>query len=636
VFKRFVQFALVMPLFWLASVSAAPALEKSNLDPWLNRFMGDALRVNEIQGAVVVIVKDGKVLTRQGYGHTDAAKQLAVDPQNTVFRSGSVSKLFVWTSIMQLFEQGKIDLDADINRYLDFKIDGKDGQKITTRHLMTHRAGFEEYGKSGILDDPAALQSLSSYVHGHVPERIFTPGSTPAYSNYGAALAGYIVQRVSGLPFETYVERNIFDPLGMTHSSFRQPLPESLRPFMSDGFDLAGGEAKPFELLNDMPAGALSSSGEDMARFMIAHLDSERAQKTTLLKPETASLMHRSVVKNFPNLNGMALGFYEENTNGHRVLTHGGDLNWFHSQLSLFMDDNIGIFISTNSAGNNKTDIRTDLLHDFADRYMPMNDMPMNATPGAVEPGLSKLHLRQVAGPYLVTRRSESSFLRLSNLVGEISLSAGENDTLLFNMPNMVKRFREINPYLWQEIDGKELLAVNVKDGAPVSMSLNSAAPVAEFEPVAPIHSATWILPAMLASLAVLGLTVVAYPIGLWIQRRNGGVAKVGLEQKRLFWAHGLASIFLIAGIGAWAVLIVPRVDSGFFETDNSQILLTQSLALACVSLAVVSMIVAARGMFKSKHTGLQKLGTLLWAFASVFVIWFYLDFNLLKFGVGL
>jgi CubicO group peptidase (beta-lactamase class C family) len=193
------------------------------------------LESNDIAGAAVVIVKDGQVLTQRGFGYADVAARKRVDPATTMFRAGSISKLFTWTAVMQLVEQHKIDLDADVNQYLDFKIPPYQGKPITVRNLMTHTPGFEEAFKGGIRFS-GQVPPLDEVLKGMLPERVYAPGTTPAYSNYGAGVASYIVQRISGIPFEEYVERNIFGPLNMTHSSFRQPLPAQLAPFMSQGY----------------------------------------------------------------------------------------------------------------------------------------------------------------------------------------------------------------------------------------------------------------------------------------------------------------------------------------------------------------------------------------------------------------
>src|SRR5690606_35310692 len=156
------------------------------------------------------------------------AEGTPVDPVATLFRPGSVSKLFTWTAVMQLVEQGKLDLDADINQYIDFEIPLYDGILVTLRQVMTHSAGFEEQFRALITADPAAITPLGEALKYWVPERIHAPGTTPAYSNYATALAGHVVERVSGESFDDYIERHIFQPLGMSNSSFRQPLPPAL------------------------------------------------------------------------------------------------------------------------------------------------------------------------------------------------------------------------------------------------------------------------------------------------------------------------------------------------------------------------------------------------------------------------
>src|SRR5215468_8267612 len=205
-----------------ATPSAAPAavaLTATDVESWLDGYLPYALKTGDIAGAVVVVVKDGEILTERGYGYSDVAARKPVDPKLTLFRPGSVSKLFTWTAVMQLVEQGKINLDADVNQYLDFKIPPRDGQPITMRNLMQHTAGFEEQAKGTITE--SSSPSYEVLLKAWVPARVFAPGTTPAYSNYGASLAGYIVQRVSGEPFDAYIEKHIFAPLEMKYSSFR-------------------------------------------------------------------------------------------------------------------------------------------------------------------------------------------------------------------------------------------------------------------------------------------------------------------------------------------------------------------------------------------------------------------------------
>src|SRR6202046_4962406 len=153
---------------------AAVALTTDDANAWLDGYLPYALKTADIAGAVVAIVKDGQILTLRGYGYADVAKRTPVDPKLTLFRPGSVAKLFTWTAVMQLVEQGKIDLDADVNRYLDFKIPDRDGKPITMRNLMQHTAGFEEQAKGLISEDPKA-PGLEPLLKQWVPERVFAP-----------------------------------------------------------------------------------------------------------------------------------------------------------------------------------------------------------------------------------------------------------------------------------------------------------------------------------------------------------------------------------------------------------------------------------------------------------------------------
>src|SRR5882757_8698287 len=238
--------------FGASLAQAQTSLTAEDANAWLDGYMPYALHTGDIAGAVVAIVKDGDVLTERGYGYSDVEKQTPVDPKRTLLRPGSVSKLFTWTAVMQLVEQGKIDLDADINQYLDFKIPARDGQPVTMRNIMQHTAGFEEQAKGIISTNPKA-PGFEALLKQWVPNRVFAPGTTPAYSNYGASLAGYIVQRLSGESFDSYIGKHIFAPLDMQLSSFRQPLPANLAPLMSKGYKQASQDPQPYEIVGPAP-----------------------------------------------------------------------------------------------------------------------------------------------------------------------------------------------------------------------------------------------------------------------------------------------------------------------------------------------------------------------------------------------
>jgi CubicO group peptidase (beta-lactamase class C family) len=441
----------------------APALTQEDISVFLDGFMPQQIEQADIAGAVVAIVKDGHLLFSRGYGYSDYEKKVPVSAENTLFRPGSISKLFTWTSVMQLVEQGKLQLDRDVNDYLDFKMRARFGKPTTLRDIMTHRSGLQETIKDLFVGSEKDLRPLGEYLPTHLPKQIFPPGTIPAYSNYATTVAAYIVQRVSGQPFEEYVEKHIFQPLNMNHATFRQPLPDSLKALISNGYKRASEGAKPFENIEVAPAGSLSASAEAMSHFMIAHLQNGHYGDAQILKPETAIEMHARQDGWPATMNAQALGFYEETRNGHRIIGHGGDTEFFHSDLHLILDSNVGFFVSYNSAGRDDVSPRELLFQKFLDRYFPFS------VPN--DPALSTAadDAKQVAGLYEVSRGFQTNILSVLTLLGEAKIVVDNKDNTIFiddtfKNPNGVpKHFREIGPMLFRDVDGQDKLAF-VKD----------------------------------------------------------------------------------------------------------------------------------------------------------------------------
>ncbi|MGH8186358.1 MAG: serine hydrolase domain-containing protein, partial [Steroidobacteraceae bacterium] len=308
---------------------------REEVEAFVDGFMNAQMRSGPVAGGAVVVVKDGELFFSKGYGFEDAEKRVPVDPQQTLFRPGSVSKLFTWTAVMQLVEQGRLDLDADVNTYLtDFKLSDRYPDPVTLRNLMTHTAGFED-GAVGYLfaASDKDLLPLGEWLKAHVPLRArpptkdFNSGTNASYSNWGTALAGHIVEIVSGQPFDEYLEQHIFKPLGMARSTFREPLPAELAERMSGGYTFEGGQFKKngFEFIHAAgPAGSMSATATDLAKFMLAHLQEGAVGEGRILSPETTRIMHRRVLSPDPSVNGHALGFYETWINGRRIIGHGG------------------------------------------------------------------------------------------------------------------------------------------------------------------------------------------------------------------------------------------------------------------------------------------------------------------------
>lgn len=437
-----------------SAVSAPLPIDPASLEVFVDGVMAAELRAGQIGGATFVFVRDGAVLLAKGYGYADVKKRKPVIVGETLFRPGSVSKLLTWTAVMQLYEQGKLDLNVDVNTYLQkFQIPKTFPEPITLSHLMAHTAGFEEMVKDLAVRTPEELVPLEDYLASNMPARVYPPGKIAAYSNYGTALAGYIVEVVSGTPFEAYIEEHIFKPLDMRASTFREPLPAPLRDFMSVGYSIKKGvlKAEEFELLNGLyPAGSLSITATDMARFMIAHLENGRLGEAQILKEETARLMHAKHFSSDPRLDGNAHGFWEKRLNGVRMIEHGGDTIYFHSQLVLFPEHNLGMFVSLNTA-TDKSDLRGHLLQSFLDRYFPVPNPP------EPEP-LAEFaeRAKKIVGNYMFSRVVFSSYEKLMALLSQVSVRVTADQTLLTSFPMGMgaKQWIEVGPYLFKEIGG--------------------------------------------------------------------------------------------------------------------------------------------------------------------------------------
>jgi CubicO group peptidase (beta-lactamase class C family) len=532
-----------------AQTPATPQMTADDLGAFLDGIMPPALDRENVAGATVSVVKDGKLLFEKGYGYSDVSKKSPVQPATTLFRPGSISKLFTWTAVMQQVEQGKLDLKKDVNEYLDFKIPDAFGQPITLTDILTHTPGFEEQIKDLFVTDPTP-PSLGDYVKTHIPARVFPPGKVPAYSNYATALAGYIVERVSGKPFSTYVDENIFKPLGMTHSSFEQPLPANLAGDMSNGYRLASGEAVPFEMVTAFPAGSLSSTAEDMSKFMIAHLQNGDLNGARILKPETAQLMHSRLRALDDAAQGMAHGFYEENQNGLRIIGHGGDTIAFHSDLHLILDKNVGFFVSYNSGGKGEAALRTILFDAFLNRYYPY-------TPETTKVDNAKDEAAKAAGSYLPSRRAETSFLRVAAVLGEAVVAPNEDGTISVNAltgPNgLPRKWEAIGGMKFRDVDGQDLLIFK-PDHNGVQQLIIGKYPFMTFTKVGASENGKLILPVFGLSIAIMVLTLLLAPVAWLVRRRYGHKLELsGMDNwlRRGVWlVFALDIIFIAALVG--------------------------------------------------------------------------------------
>jgi CubicO group peptidase (beta-lactamase class C family) len=618
-----------------APIAAVP-LTADDLNSWLDGYLPYALHTGDIAGAVVAVVKDGQVLTERGYGYSDVATRAPVDPKTTLFRPGSVSKLFTWTAVMQQVEQGKIDLDGDVNQYLDFKIPARDGKPVTMRQLMQHVAGFEEQAKGIMSADPKA-PGFEALLKQWTPERVFPAGSTPAYSNYGASLAGYIVQRVSGESFDDYIDKHIFAPLDMKYSTFRQPLPANLEPLMSKGYTQASLPPKPFEFIGPAPAGSLSSPGEDMAHFMIAHLQNGEYHGNRILKAETAEMMHNSPLTILPPLNRMELGFFETNINGREVIAHLGDTQSFHTSLHLFLKEGVGFYVSFNSPGKAGAvgGLRGALFDDFADRYFPAAE----SSDASIDEKTSAAHAALLKGHWVNSRASQSSFLSSVGLFGQSKVSVNAKGELVGpfkGLSGAPRKWVEVAPFVWRDKDSHERLAAKVVDGQAVRFSIDGISPFMVFDRVPWYQNGAWLLPLLYGALGALVLTAVFWPVTAIVRRRFGASLALGPDALRAYRYSKIGSILLAAALGLWAYTVI-RMFGDFDNLSdkfNSTLHFTQLFGILAFLVGTVLILWNLRSVWSGMRRWPAKVWSVVLALSALVVLWVAFVFHLIGFGV--
>ncbi|WP_420138142.1 serine hydrolase domain-containing protein [Sphingomonas sp.] len=611
-----------------AAPAGTAALTKTDVDTWLDGFIPYAIASGEIPGAVVVVVKDGQVLTERGFGYADKKASKPVDPQNTLFRPGSTSKLFTWTAVMQQVQAGKLDLDRDVNTYLDFKIPPAFGKPITLRNLMTHTAGFEETVKYLITSNPKLVKPLGDALKRWTPSRIYAPGQVPGYSNYGASLAGYIVERVSGEKFDDYVERHIMGPLGMNQSSFRQPLPPALAAKVSRGYEPGSDDAKPFEMIPLAPAGALSATGADMGKFMIAQL----ANGGPLLNPATSAEMFTPQRAFIPGLPTMALGFYHEDRNGKTIVGHGGDTVYFHSDLHLYLEDKVGLFVSFNSPGKNGAAhiIRARLLEDFTDRYFPVTrpNLPTVAT--------AKAHGAAMVGHYVSTRGALNDWLKFIGVISASTVALNPDNTItvssFVDAAGNPKKWREVGPWQWQQVGGNSRLHANVADGKVTAFLSDDLPQILLYVPASPSMNAGWIVPALLIALAIMALTAIGWPVVALVRRNYGYRTPLVGRALQLHRATRITAwIFLVIATG-WTVMVL-SIDSNL-EAFNGGMDIWMRLLQLLSLVAIVGTALTCWNAYETARTPDRRWWKYMWAIlvavSALFLVWLIITMKLL------
>lgn len=403
-----------------------PSLRDSlELVAFMDGLISATMDDHRAAGAMVSIIQDGELLFQRGYGYANIADSVKVDPEKTLFRIGSISKLFTWIAVLQQVEAGNLDLDRDVNDYLEtIKVPDTYEEPVTLRSLLSHTPGFEDVLLKLFMREEDEIPSLQEILKEQMPRRVNPPLEIAAYSNHGSGLAQYLVEKVTGLPFETYADRHIFDPLGMEGSTFSQPLPRRLAPRMATGYAFRDGAFREegFEIVPMTGAGGASTTAADMAIFMETLLNHGRKDTISIMDSLTFSIMKTPVLTHAKGMNPALHGFMDISPQHVRVIGHGGNTFLFHSQLALFPEYDTGLFISF--SGNDAGLAYNQVVKHFIKRFYPnQEEAPPTIT-------LDKDYLEGFSGSYLSNRRPHSDILKVIGLTNRLEVKVEDNKLL--------------------------------------------------------------------------------------------------------------------------------------------------------------------------------------------------------------
>jgi CubicO group peptidase (beta-lactamase class C family) len=543
----------------------------TDIESLLDDLVELSLEGRTASGATVAVVADGEVALTKGYGVADRESETPVDPAATPFRVGSVSKPVVATALMARIQRGDIDPETPVSEYLDAGLDDAVGS-VTLSDLVTHRAGYEMSNEGLWITDPDDLRPLPEALRRWRHARVRPPGEAPAYSNYGYAVAGGVLGAVADAPFHEAIVADLLDPLGMTASSFRQPLPDSLAEVHATGYGSGGAYADgEFPFVGIPPAGALSTTADDVARFLQVHLDDGVVDGEQVLAPETVAACQRQWATAHERLPGMAFGFVESEYGDVRTLRHSGGTPGFYSDLLLVPERGLGLFVAYN--GDDGASAARDVLEGVSSELLPGPDSDSSpqsnvAADGSgdgdsLSPNGRPTRADDLAGTYRSLRHSRSWHDRVTTTLqaDTVEVSVADDGALVTTGGSVTRRWVEIDPLVFERVDGSERLAFDTgADGEAIEYLHRGANPTTAYGRVEGVDRLS--LHAALTVLSILGLlsAVFGWPTATaigWF--RSGDEANAVADSRR--WTDRPRTVARAVAAGAAvSVLAFPVV----------------------------------------------------------------------------
>lgn len=518
------------------------SVQSDDLAAVVRQTLEQSLREYDADGATVAVCDDGHTILTEGFGHAYRNPDAPVDPATTLFRIGSVSKVFPFVAAMRLIDEGRVDPRTPVQDALEsVSVPDADAydEPVTLAHLATHTAGFEERAAGQFRRSKEDLRSLPQVLRTNDPERIHPPGELPLYTNYNAGLAGQLVADVHGTAFASAIQQLVFDPLGMSASTF-DPLPEALVGGRSDAAD----EITWFSEMT--PASGMSATATDMARFIRAMVGDGSLDGSRVLSPEAVSELHQQWYTPHDRLAGAAFGLERQQRNGTLIVSHQGGVPDFQTDLRLLPTEGLGLFVSVH--GDEANEVQRAVTNAFLDHVAPVSEpTPTGETPTRGD---------QLTGTYRPAVVTDAASFEKPLLATRPPLTARIDDTgeVVTEHRGTIHRWVEVSPLVFRRIDGEDTLVFRESSDGTFHF-FRASAPLDTFESV-PWYGQTDVHGQLALGAGLVTLSgAVGWPLAaLWRYYRGGSGTPETVMRSR--WAAGgsmLAFIVFLA-IGLFGI----------------------------------------------------------------------------------
>lgn len=577
-------FSLAMPVSATSNGSTPSGIPIENLEEKIDSFVANHIG-NTTPGAAITVVKDGEIIFSKGYGLADIENQVPVNPQETVFEYGSISKLFVWTAAMQLVEKGKLDLNTDIKTYLpkEFKSKLKYEKSITMNQIMSHTAGFEDVYFDLLLNSPEKVLPLKEALLKNQPKQIYDPGSTIAYSNYAVALAGYVIEQISGQPFFEYEMEHIFDPSVMKSTSGHPRLADysELENKKAIGYLPKGdGQFKPgdWTYVSLYPAGSVNGTAEDLANYAIALMPDESEASPLFQTTSTLDKMLSQSYTPHKDILSNAHGFWEYDGKM-RGVGHGGNTAAFSTNMVIVPKERFGVIVLTNAAAE------MELTYGIMSLLLGKPDNLDIGSDNLPSPS-------EVEGRYIAARQAISSYTELLGFLMPLKVKATGENEIQMSVYGMKGTYKQVSPYYYVLTYRENALLDNfpklyfVMDDNKVKRITNGQ--ISDYLPLKGDRQFPFLfISLMIAIVGLLYFVISPFVLVIiWIRNRKKLViTKEIIREKRLFWLSSLSGTLLILNN---VILLVRSLISSSLVFDELKLHLYLNWVILIVSIIFI------------------------------------------------